>query len=395
LITRNSANGVNANFHVGAIGSVYTLTLDYSLLYTIWNTTLSTIWNDSLDSLMNVQTLSMGSIVALSNINNGLGYTTIPSLTVDDIVWTANLAGTIAFTTSSANVVGTGTTFTSDFGGSNVYILLANSTTGTDIRIVTQVVDDTHLVLDDFPLVSSGGPYNRGVPLIAANYSENDLEMLTDGTYHLANIMGSTQAGEGIISAMVAKDSGFGYYDNEFLTFGKQGVLSVAITVAGTGYANNDQVVFTGGAPSLAASGTIITDGSGAIVTVSLNPGGGYRSVPMTSIVTSTGSGGVITASINGLDTNFVVNGRVLKSAVGQKAGFWTSTKGFLNADKYIQDSFYYQDYSYEIRSRLDIATYAQIIKKLVHESGTEMFGKVVINDFSTETMTIVDEGVS
>jgi hypothetical protein len=52
---------------------------------------------------------------------------------------------------------------------------------------------------------------------------------------------------------------------------------------------------------------------------------------------------------------------------------------GFLSDYNYIQDSFYYQDYSYVIKTRKPYEQWQAAVKKLLHPSGFALFGKVVI----------------
>ena len=79
-------------------------------------------------------------------------------------------------------------------------------------------------------------------------------------------------------------------------------VNSVSIGTAGSGYANDDALVFANGGitngalPSLNAIGTVGTDGSGVITSVTLTGhGNGYYHAPTVTITTSGGSSGVLT----------------------------------------------------------------------------------------------------
>jgi hypothetical protein len=60
---------------------------------------------------------------------------------------------------------------------------------------------------------------------------------------------------------------------------------------------------------------------------------------------------------------------------VGSQEGFWSDTRGFLDSNKYIQDSYYYQEYSYDIRSSKALDKYKKILKDLFHPAGNELFG--------------------
>ena len=66
------------------------------------------------------------------------------------------------------------------------------------------------------------------------------------------------------------------------------------------------------------------------------------------------------------------------KQGIGE--GYYSSSRGFLSSDKKIQDSDYYQEYSYEIQSKVPFVKYSEILKKIIHVAGTKMFGKVILS---------------
>jgi hypothetical protein len=51
----------------------------------------------------------------------------------------------------------------------------------------------------------------------------------------------------------------------------------------------------------------------------------------------------------------------------------------FLSDYNYIQDSFYYQDYSYVIKTRKPYKQWESAVKKLLHPSGFALFGKIAV----------------
>lgn len=57
--------------------------------------------------------------------------------------------------------------------------------------------------------------------------------------------------------------------------------------------------------------------------------------------------------------------------------GYWEGTDGFISADKLLQDGFYYQNFSYVITSLVSIEEYKDIIERLLHPAGLQMFGRV------------------
>ena len=80
-------------------------------------------------------------------------------------------------------------------------------------------------------------------------------------------------------------------------------------------------------------------------------------------------------------NTNLITSGTVLLTRQGQGEGNFKSTRGFLNSDKYIHDSYYYQDYSYEVRSSVVFNKYSDLLRKLWHPAGVEKFGRVLVSN--------------
>jgi hypothetical protein len=74
-----------------------------------------------------------------------------------------------------------------------------------------------------------------------------------------------------------------------------------------------------------------------------------------------------------------------IASARGQGIieGKWSSTESHLNIQdgKFIQDSDFYQEYSYQISSRVDINTYKNTLNEISHLAGTKMFGKFLLKE--------------
>lgn len=67
---------------------------------------------------------------------------------------------------------------------------------------------------------------------------------------------------------------------------------------------------------------------------------------------------------------------RLGQEGIGQ--GFHLNRKSFLSSDKYIQDSDFYQEYSYEVLTSLPFETYRDTLIKVLHVAGTKPFGSYV-----------------
>lgn len=78
-------------------------------------------------------------------------------------------------------------------------------------------------------------------------------------------------------------------------------------------------------------------------------------------------------------DTNpAVAVGYSVISKQGTGEGYFKSTRGFLNSDKYLHDGKFYQFYSYQVRTGVPLDVYAETLKKLSHIAGTRLFGNLV-----------------
>ena len=155
-----------------------------------------------------------------------------------------------------------------------------------------------------------------------------------------------------------------------------------------------------------------------------INPGSGYSSDPYVDIIESTvasineddGFGGIkghnavvnaVARSASGIVTavevinsgfgfvpnetvhltsnngsNIAVTGAAVIDMDGKGDGYWKDNKGFLSDIIKIQDSYYYQEYSYEIVVSRMITTYEALVTDLIHPTGTKMFGRFQINNY-------------
>jgi hypothetical protein len=61
--------------------------------------------------------------------------------------------------------------------------------------------------------------------------------------------------------------------------------------------------------------------------------------------------------------------------------GFFLNTDGFISADKKLQDSDYYHNYSYEIQSSKSLNEYNETIKRVAHPAGMQLLSRFLIKD--------------
>jgi len=126
----------------------------------------------------------------------------------------------------------------------------------------------------------------------------------------------------------------------------------------------------------------------------------------------ATGNGLIETASIYtsglGFNTNAVSLDVYLESniektaavtivtgALGREEGSWKDNRGFLNSDKYIQDSDYYQDFSYEIQFSKSLNKYVDMLKQVMHPVGNRVFGRSIVYEQKDSNPIAITETVS
>lgn len=335
---------------------------------------------------LEIKTESFGTILSLDREFGGNNYNAPVDVFVKSVLdSTRPLVGNVVFTTDSNTVTGTSTEFEKYITVGSVIGLQANVSSSVEYTVVKEVVSNTELTLYSPPSVNSysDGKYRFAPDIFTSNYG------VTNNTVQTieAEITGLPAVGNNIVTEAFVIDSGKGYVDGETIQAYLYNSISenIDIVSSGIGYANNETVYFSGGRPSIIAVGYLTTDSNGSITEVTLTErGSGYEYVPTVAIKTANGSGGLVECSLQEYTFFPEINGKVIKTAVGRKRGFWDSTEGFLNSNKYIQDSYYYQDFSYEIRVPIALNKYKEILYNSFHPSGSELFGsytKNMIND--------------
>lgn len=332
------------------------------------------------------QSNAFGTIASLTNIRTGNGYTLPANVFIRSVQTSKNLEGTISYSTSSKTVTGTNTKFQKYFANNDVIYLKANNTLSTseEYQVIKEVVSNTELTLYGKPNFSStaSAKHKAAPSILPSQFSiYEEIMFRPDGSINGLNdnITAVPSVGENIVSKVKSVNSGKAYIQGEFVKAYLFGALEVpTIKAAGIDYKVGDPVVFTGGGIVSAASGKVSTiNGSGGVTGISMdNLGSGYTSTPNISIKSDNGRGAVLEVTIQQFNTFSEVTGRVQKKPVGQGEGYWSTTRGFLNADKYIHDSYYYQDYSYEIQVPLILDQYKGTLYSTFHPSGSELFGK-------------------
>jgi len=361
-------SGNGASFSINNLTTVQTLTYNSDLICdymslqigaTAYGFPGNATGNSTANTLGGMLTFTngnFGTIGGLTNIKTGNAYATSANVFVRSVQISNALTGSISYGTSTSNVTGTSTIFDTIYANGDVIHLRANSsiTSQDEIQVIRQVVNSTLIVLYGPPKYNSTAiAQYRAAPSIVPSqfaYYETPAKQV-DGSLNGLNdnIQTSVNAGNGIIGATKLVNSGKSYKDGEQVTAYLYSGVSNTITInsSGTGYVNGELLVFSGGTPTASATGYINVNSNGSVTNavVTFN-GSGYTTIPNIRIQTANGSGATLTASLVEYNTLSQITGKVVKRGIGKARGYWSTTRGFLNSDKYVQDSYYYQDYS-------------------------------------------------
>ena len=251
---------------------------------------------------------------------------------------------------------------------------------------------ESHIVLEDG--TQSGDPYD-GNKMVQ--------ESGTSSTNDITDIR-ITRSGEGMSSlptATVTSDSG----SNAVIkTYGSQigRIKKFKILDQGISYTSAPTVVLQGNA--------VFKKSTGSISTSETFTGSGSTSGTLKSIDTNTNRISFTTASgavVAGQTLTFSGSGTALIQKVDQATatstintkvlttGEYTTQDGFISEkDKRVQDSLYYQDYSYVVKVGESITKWRDYIKKAIHPSGFAVSGLVRIQNKVSGQISVPVEGI-
>jgi hypothetical protein len=433
FIYRNDITGTGASFDIGSITNEIEVEYNTDIISNYLDKALDAVTynfpeypSSNLSSTIQ-ETLSFsnnifGTIGSLTNINVGKNYTKpanvfVRSVTLSDpisanVIYSSN-STIVNFTSSeqiltyantllnveaygfprnpSANVSSTLEStislvdFYNLFVPNEVIALQANSSNSStlELQIVKEIANLTSMILYGPPTYSStnSAQFRAASVIFPSNFLPSD--ELMNSPNQLPNglnekIRAFASVGNSVVTSVTAY-TGKGFLENETVSAGLYGLVSsnVQISVSGNNYSNDDLLIFSGSPYARQANGYLLTNSFGSIIDVIVtDQGSGYLTAPELLIQSKTGNGAILKTSIREFNYDTTLIGKVKKIGNGKEFGYYTTTRGFLNSDKYIQDSFYYQDYSYEIRVSRSLNKYKDILYETFHSAGSELFGK-------------------
>jgi len=141
-------------------------------------------------------------------------------------------------------------------------------------------------------------------------------------------------------------------------------VTELEIENPGTGYLSLPTFDGTGVDSGSGATFTPIPTNIGGIKKISIiKPGFGVTVAPTVDMSVSGNGDAIITALTDPL---FI-----------DSDGRWLTTDSILDSNRVLQDSDFFQEFSYVIKSGISFNLWEDIVKKLLHPAGTKLFGEV------------------
>lgn len=329
----------------------------------------TTILNDAFSFL----TANIGEIISFSGINPGAGYSLTPVPVIrnnyiaafnrrDFIVTIDNLQGFYQ--------TGERLTQTVDLPGYDiVYSSISNTvavTPGEGVRqnntLATGVVESVNSTV--LNLKDTVGAFDDTADIITLSTNAT----ITPASSGVAQSNGTSIA-TGTLKSKV--NNGDGTFDLKIrrLSFG-QSFISGSSLAGITSGANSNIINVVQDPDSLPI-------GFNAVVTANVQTANG---VATKVEVINSGYGYQPNTTLNLVMSNsqFISSGKAVVEKQGVGPGRWISSESFLNDTSKIQDSNYYQEYSYVVKTGSALDKYSSILKEMLHVAGFKLFGEVI-----------------
>jgi hypothetical protein len=273
------------------------------------------------------------------------------------------LSGTVSCNSTSPQVNGAGTLFTSELASGDFIKFSSN----TLVFKVDSISNNTRMSLT-----------SNGVAISSNAYSlvSNVVVGMSSGTRFIVNTaVSNTQLA---ISRGSVINTGLDFINLKRKTFNQSFTANVVISGTTSGAtANVTGVTQIESTQSMGNNAVVYADTSsvnGSIISMAVIDSGYAYENGETITISKPSSEYIATGYAN-----------LINQGVGE--GYFKSTRGFLNDDKYIHDGDFYQSYSYQVKTSIPLEVYGETLKQLCHVAGTKLFGNII--KVSTATVTV------
>jgi len=176
----------------------------------------------------------------------------------------------------------------------------------------------------------------------------------------------------GTIAYLSSVNPGSGYSSNPYVDVIEPDIYAQGINDGSGGYYGHDAIV-----------STTVSNANGIVTAVQVVDSG-FGFAPDEKITMT-----------NNNKSGVVVTGKAVLNVEGNGYGYWINNEGFLSDIIKLQDSYYYQQYSYEIVAERMLSSYESLVKDLVHPSGIALFGRYSISRYMESPSTPIELSVT
>jgi len=197
---------------------------------------------------------------------------------------------------------------------------------------------------------------------------------LSSGT--IEDALSYTNFTSGSIAELAGQSLGTGYSHDPAVRVTDSLVKGMTLPDGEGGIKGDNSTIITAAGNSVNSAATLAVVSSGI----------GYRD---RDVVTLSNTNLIIQSS--GANNVTEVTARVSLGRQGKLAGEWRGTRGLIDNNNRIQDSYFYQEFSYAIKSRRTLDKYKDIAKKVIHPAGIALFGLLDIKSLNEEEATTIE----
>ena len=236
-------------------------------------------------------------------------------------------------------------------------IITLSGGTGTGAEFRIDSINNTEVIptFDDTVSDLSGTRIDANTYITSNTGTISSNLAIANSSTALSAALGTTNRTVGTISAMSAITRGSGY------------TIVPTVSIREDVIADQNIPDGSGGIKGFNAN-VLATSTGGSITSVSVdNPGTGYVRTEPISIV-----------NLSRTAQNADGSGRI--TGIVNYDGKYIDTKGFVSWNNRIQDSNYYQQFSYVLRTDQSIDTYREIVKSVIHPAGVNLFADLRIH---------------
>lgn len=316
-------------------------------------------------AIASITTNGSGVITSITVDNPGEGYYDTPTIVLPD------------------NGVGTDATVVVNFDGGYGFVKNPNGDSTTQFQFLFTFDDFTMGTITSLTRINPGTDYNLD-PFISvhnkyiAAYDRKNIYLnitLVTSNFTPGEIIEQDSTEKGVIisansSVLHVKRTRFNTSWSASNIIGKS---SGAIASFSVGDDAIDLVSSSMGDNAIVTGDVIVADGVATAVDV-IDSGYGYL--------------GDQAMSLTSANNSFVITANSVVATEGTGTGYWETTTSHLSDVAKVRDNKYYQEYSYDIQTGVSINRYRDIVKKVLHVAGTELFGTVVKNSTINTNVT-------